>query len=109
MSYLKSHYPCFVFTVENVKEVLKLIVEQKGVLVPIGELTVYLDGVTVTEQEELAPLTNGNAANGNSELSTYSVGVADCGMAIFIYCKGKRKKHPLSLLNNCLCKLHLDQ
>ncbi|XP_056290361.1 NEDD4-like E3 ubiquitin-protein ligase WWP1 isoform X2 [Pseudoliparis swirei] len=49
---------------ENVKEVLKLSVEQKGVLVPVGELTVYLDGLTVTGQEELAPLTNGNAANG---------------------------------------------
>ncbi|GLD55021.1 NEDD4-like E3 ubiquitin-protein ligase WWP1 [Lates japonicus] len=49
---------------ENVKEVLKLSVEQKGVLVPAGELTVYLDGLTVTDQEELAPLTNGNAANG---------------------------------------------
>uniref|UniRef100_A0A4W6G2W5 E3 ubiquitin-protein ligase n=1 Tax=Lates calcarifer TaxID=8187 RepID=A0A4W6G2W5_LATCA len=48
---------------ENVKEVLKLSVEQKGVLVPAGELTVYLDGLTVTDQEELAPLTNGNAAN----------------------------------------------
>ncbi|XP_039645880.1 NEDD4-like E3 ubiquitin-protein ligase WWP1 isoform X1 [Perca fluviatilis] len=49
---------------ENVKEVLKLSVEQKGALVPTGELTVYLDGLTVTDQEELAPLTNGNAANG---------------------------------------------
>uniref|UniRef100_A0A8C3AGV7 HECT-type E3 ubiquitin transferase n=1 Tax=Cyclopterus lumpus TaxID=8103 RepID=A0A8C3AGV7_CYCLU len=49
---------------ENVKEVLKLSVEQKGALVPAGELTVYLDGLTVTGQEELAPLTNGNAANG---------------------------------------------
>ncbi|XP_045919239.1 NEDD4-like E3 ubiquitin-protein ligase WWP1 isoform X1 [Micropterus dolomieu] len=49
---------------ENVKEVLKLNVEQKGALVPTGELTVYLDGLTVTDQEELAPLTNGNAANG---------------------------------------------
>ncbi|KAJ4925687.1 hypothetical protein JOQ06_018408 [Pogonophryne albipinna] len=49
---------------ENVKEVLKLSVEQKGAVVPTGELTVYLDGLTVTDQEELAPLTNGNAANG---------------------------------------------
>ncbi|XP_077479863.1 NEDD4-like E3 ubiquitin-protein ligase WWP1 [Stigmatopora argus] len=49
---------------ENVKEVLKLSVEQKGVLVPAGELTVYLDGLTVSDQEGLAPLTNGNAANG---------------------------------------------
>uniref|UniRef100_A0AAQ4RGM6 E3 ubiquitin-protein ligase n=1 Tax=Gasterosteus aculeatus aculeatus TaxID=481459 RepID=A0AAQ4RGM6_GASAC len=48
---------------ENVKEVLKLTVEQKGALVPAGELTVYLDGLTVSGQEELAPLTNGNAAN----------------------------------------------
>uniref|UniRef100_A0A8C4HIC8 E3 ubiquitin-protein ligase n=1 Tax=Dicentrarchus labrax TaxID=13489 RepID=A0A8C4HIC8_DICLA len=48
---------------ENVKEVLKLSAEQKGALVPVGELTVYLDGLTVTDQEELAPLTNGNAAN----------------------------------------------
>ncbi|XP_059182798.1 NEDD4-like E3 ubiquitin-protein ligase WWP1 [Centropristis striata] len=49
---------------ENVKEVLKLNVEQKGAVVPTGELTVYLDGLTVTDPEELAPLTNGNAANG---------------------------------------------
>lgn len=54
-------------TVENVKEVLKLSVEQKGAVVPIGELTVFLDGLTVGEQEELAPLTNGSAANGLSE------------------------------------------
>ncbi|XP_069554105.1 NEDD4-like E3 ubiquitin-protein ligase WWP1 [Brachyistius frenatus] len=49
---------------ENVKEVLKLSVEQKGAVVPVGELTVYLDGLTVADQEELTPLTNGNAANG---------------------------------------------
>lgn len=54
---------------ENVKEVLKLSVDQKGAVVPTGELTVYLDGLTVTDQEELAPLTNGNAANGTSELN----------------------------------------
>uniref|UniRef100_A0A669CX81 E3 ubiquitin-protein ligase n=1 Tax=Oreochromis niloticus TaxID=8128 RepID=A0A669CX81_ORENI len=56
---------------ENVKEVLKLSAEQKGVTVPMGELTVYLDGLTVTDQEELASLTNGNAPNGSSELSVY--------------------------------------
>lgn len=56
---------CFGSTVENVKEVLKLSVEQKGALVPVGELTVYLDGLTVNDQEELPLLTNGNAANGN--------------------------------------------
>ncbi|KAM6900753.1 NEDD4-like E3 ubiquitin-protein ligase WWP1 isoform 3-T3 [Xenentodon cancila] len=49
---------------ENVKEVLNLNVEHKGVLVPMGELTVYLDGLTVTEQEDLTPLTNGNTTNG---------------------------------------------
>lgn len=62
---------------------LKLSVEQKGVLVPIGELTVYLDGLTVTDQEELAPLTNGNAANGTSERSIYMLGVGDGKTAIF--------------------------
>ncbi|XP_026148509.1 NEDD4-like E3 ubiquitin-protein ligase WWP1 isoform X2 [Mastacembelus armatus] len=49
---------------ENVKEVLKLSMEQKGALVHTGEMTVYLDGLTVTDEEELAPLTNGNTANG---------------------------------------------
>ncbi|KAG7216721.1 hypothetical protein INR49_021104 [Caranx melampygus] len=47
---------------ENVKEVLKLTVEQKGALVQAGELTVFLDGLTVTDQEELAQLTNGNGS-----------------------------------------------
>ncbi|XP_038123456.1 NEDD4-like E3 ubiquitin-protein ligase WWP1 isoform X2 [Cyprinodon tularosa] len=56
---------------ENVKEVLKLNGEQKGVSMPVGELTVYLDGLTVSDQEELAPLTNGGTANGTSELPTY--------------------------------------
>uniref|UniRef100_A0A8D3E0A0 E3 ubiquitin-protein ligase n=1 Tax=Scophthalmus maximus TaxID=52904 RepID=A0A8D3E0A0_SCOMX len=56
---------------ENVKEVLKLSVEQKGAQVPTGELTVYLDGLTVTDQEEPAQLTNGNASNGTSELTIY--------------------------------------
>lgn len=54
-------------TVENVKEVLKLSVEQKGALVSAGELTVYLDGLTAGCQDDLAPLTNGDAANGNGE------------------------------------------
>uniref|UniRef100_A0A8D0D8D5 E3 ubiquitin-protein ligase n=1 Tax=Sander lucioperca TaxID=283035 RepID=A0A8D0D8D5_SANLU len=67
---------------ENVKEVLKLSVEQKGALVPTGELTVYLDGLTVADQEELAPLTNGNAANGTSELSIYLLGVGDTPMSL---------------------------
>ncbi|KAK2886221.1 NEDD4-like E3 ubiquitin-protein ligase WWP1 isoform X2 [Channa argus] len=49
---------------ENVKEVLKLSMEQKGAVVPTGELTVYLDGLTVTDREEVPPLTNGNAVNG---------------------------------------------
>lgn len=54
---------------DNVKEVLKLSVEHKGAVVSTGELTVYLDGLTVSDQEELEPVTNGNAANGTSELS----------------------------------------
>ncbi|XP_029934835.1 NEDD4-like E3 ubiquitin-protein ligase WWP1 [Myripristis murdjan] len=48
---------------ENVKEVLKLSVEQKGAPVPTGELTVYLDGLTVSDREALTPITNGNATN----------------------------------------------
>lgn len=52
---------------ENVKEVLKLSVEQKGALASVGELTVYLDGLTVGHPEDPAPLTNGDAADGNSE------------------------------------------
>lgn len=59
---------------ENVKEVLKLSVEQKGALVSVGELTVYLDGLTVGHQEERAPLTNGNATNGNSEFTSSLLG-----------------------------------
>ncbi|CAF98802.1 unnamed protein product, partial [Tetraodon nigroviridis] len=50
---------------ENVKEVLKLSVEQKGALASVGELTVYLDGLTVGHPEDPAPLTNGDAADGN--------------------------------------------
>lgn len=57
--------PC-ASAVENVKEVLKLSTEQKGALVSVGELTVYLDGPTVGEPPP--PLTNGSAANSaNSE------------------------------------------
>ncbi|KAK5618721.1 WW domain containing E3 ubiquitin protein ligase 1 [Crenichthys baileyi] len=67
---------------ENVKEVLKLNVEQKGVSVPVGELNVYLDGLTVTDQEDLVPLTNGNAANGSSELTIYVRDVQQNGDAI---------------------------
>uniref|UniRef100_A0A673CDC2 E3 ubiquitin-protein ligase n=1 Tax=Sphaeramia orbicularis TaxID=375764 RepID=A0A673CDC2_9TELE len=55
---------------ENVKEVLKLSVDQKGAMVPTGELTVFLDGLIFTDQEQLTTLTNGNATNG-SELSVY--------------------------------------
>lgn len=61
------HFLFFGSTVENVKDVLKLNAEQKGAQVPIGELTVYLNGLTVTDQEELATLTNGNAAIGTSK------------------------------------------
>ncbi|XP_056439707.1 NEDD4-like E3 ubiquitin-protein ligase WWP1 isoform X2 [Gadus chalcogrammus] len=50
---------------ENVKEVLKLSVEQKGAAVSTGELTVYLDGLTVADQEAVQPLTNGNTTTTN--------------------------------------------
>uniref|UniRef100_A0A665WRG2 E3 ubiquitin-protein ligase n=1 Tax=Echeneis naucrates TaxID=173247 RepID=A0A665WRG2_ECHNA len=58
---------------DNVKEVLKLSVEQKGAVVPTGELTIYLDGLTVTDQEELEPLTNCRATNGTNAAQLDSV------------------------------------
>ncbi|CAB1340795.1 unnamed protein product, partial [Coregonus sp. 'balchen'] len=44
--------------VENVKEVLKLVLDHKGAVVATGELTVFLDGLTVNQEQ----LHNGNAA-----------------------------------------------
>uniref|UniRef100_A0A6D2XB74 E3 ubiquitin-protein ligase n=1 Tax=Takifugu rubripes TaxID=31033 RepID=A0A6D2XB74_TAKRU len=49
---------------ENVKEVLKLSAEQKGALVSVGELTVYLDGPTVGEPPP--PRTNEVQQNGDT-------------------------------------------
>lgn len=66
-----------VLAVENVKEVLKLSVEQKGVRVTTGELTIFLDGLTVNDQEEIAPATNGNATSVTSELNILYV-QCDC-------------------------------
>ncbi|XP_041717863.1 NEDD4-like E3 ubiquitin-protein ligase WWP1 isoform X2 [Coregonus clupeaformis] len=43
---------------ENVKEVLKLVLDHKGAVVATGELTVFLDGLTVNQEQ----LHNGNAA-----------------------------------------------
>ncbi|XP_029482522.1 NEDD4-like E3 ubiquitin-protein ligase WWP1 [Oncorhynchus nerka] len=43
---------------ENVKEVLKLVLDNKGAVVATGELTVFLDGLTVNQEQ----LLNGNAA-----------------------------------------------
>uniref|UniRef100_A0A8D3BYH0 E3 ubiquitin-protein ligase n=1 Tax=Scophthalmus maximus TaxID=52904 RepID=A0A8D3BYH0_SCOMX len=67
---------------ENVKEVLKLSVEQKGAQVPTGELTVYLDGLTVTDQEEPAQLTNGNASNALSFSDLPAVNGESCDVAL---------------------------
>jgi hypothetical protein len=49
--------------VENVKEVLKLVLDNKGAVVATGELTVFLDGLTVNQEQ----LLNGNAATSTSE------------------------------------------
>lgn len=92
--------------VENVKEVLKLTADQKGVHVPMGELTVYLDGLTVADEEDLAPLTNGGAANGNSELygfiAIYMSGVT----AMFDYCKVAGKDNKRETFGNIpLCSI----
>ncbi|XP_036791119.1 NEDD4-like E3 ubiquitin-protein ligase WWP1 isoform X1 [Oncorhynchus mykiss] len=43
---------------ENVKEVLKLVLDNKGAVVATGELTVFLDGLTVNQEQ----LLNGNTA-----------------------------------------------
>ncbi|XP_014012918.1 NEDD4-like E3 ubiquitin-protein ligase WWP1 isoform X3 [Salmo salar] len=43
---------------ENVKEVLKLVLDNKGAVIATGELTVFLDGLTVNQEQ----LLNGNAA-----------------------------------------------
>uniref|UniRef100_A0A8C7IMJ5 E3 ubiquitin-protein ligase n=1 Tax=Oncorhynchus kisutch TaxID=8019 RepID=A0A8C7IMJ5_ONCKI len=48
---------------ENVKEVLKLVLDNKGAVVATGELTVFLDGLTVNQEQ----LLNGNAATSTSE------------------------------------------
>uniref|UniRef100_A0A673CBI5 E3 ubiquitin-protein ligase n=1 Tax=Sphaeramia orbicularis TaxID=375764 RepID=A0A673CBI5_9TELE len=53
---------------ENVKEVLKLSVDQKGAMVPTGELTVFLDGLIFTDQEQLTTLTNGNCLHSFTEV-----------------------------------------
>lgn len=49
--------------VENVKEVLKLTLENKNGVVTSGELTVILDGLAVDQE----PLHNGNAATTTSQ------------------------------------------
>lgn len=86
-------------TVENVKEVLKLSVEQKGVVVPTGELTVYLDGLTVSDQEELAPLTNGNTANSTSECLCKTREKLTC---FSIICCGNHKYKQIKACTNLL-------
>ncbi|XP_038829267.1 NEDD4-like E3 ubiquitin-protein ligase WWP1 isoform X1 [Salvelinus namaycush] len=43
---------------ENVKEVLKLVLDNKGAVAATGELTVFLDGLTVNQEQ----LLNGNTA-----------------------------------------------
>uniref|UniRef100_A0A8C7SIE5 E3 ubiquitin-protein ligase n=1 Tax=Oncorhynchus mykiss TaxID=8022 RepID=A0A8C7SIE5_ONCMY len=48
---------------ENVKEVLKLVLDNKGAVVATGELTVFLDGLTVNQEQ----LLNGNTATSTSE------------------------------------------
>uniref|UniRef100_A0AAQ5WWI8 E3 ubiquitin-protein ligase n=1 Tax=Amphiprion ocellaris TaxID=80972 RepID=A0AAQ5WWI8_AMPOC len=85
---------------ENVKEVLKLSVEQKGASVPMGELTVFLDGLTITDQEELAPLTNGNAANGTSEIIYVGMDIPLNAYLMKKHSKKKSQKHVHRNLNN---------
>lgn len=65
---VSSFLPCLCHvsppsSVENVKEVLKLVLDNKGAVVATGELTVFLDGLTVNQEQ----LLNGNAATSTSE------------------------------------------
>lgn len=57
------HSCACVCVVENVKEVLKLTLENKNGVVTSGELTVILDGLAVDQE----PLHNGNASTATSE------------------------------------------
>lgn len=52
--------------VEEVKEVLRLTLENKNGVVPSGELTVILDGLNVDQE----PLQNGNDTTTTSEYSS---------------------------------------
>uniref|UniRef100_A0A8C5CAR1 E3 ubiquitin-protein ligase n=1 Tax=Gadus morhua TaxID=8049 RepID=A0A8C5CAR1_GADMO len=82
---------------ENVKEVLKLSVEQKGAAVSTGELTVYLDGLTVADQEAVQPLTNGNTTTTNP---TSKSRVCVCEMLIHDVISYTRSRSPLPLSLN---------
>uniref|UniRef100_A0A8C7ILR6 E3 ubiquitin-protein ligase n=1 Tax=Oncorhynchus kisutch TaxID=8019 RepID=A0A8C7ILR6_ONCKI len=68
---------------ENVKEVLKLVLDNKGAVVATGELTVFLDGLTVNQEQ----LLNGNAATSTSEYCC----VSGC---LFLVCLWEQRKDP---------------
>lgn len=93
---------------ENVKEVLKLSVDQKGAVVPTGELTLYLDGLVLSEQDELTALTNGNTTNGSEPQPQTIIVVLDVvTQANVIICTNVIISHKCN--NDYICKslLHL--
>uniref|UniRef100_A0A673ZF11 E3 ubiquitin-protein ligase n=1 Tax=Salmo trutta TaxID=8032 RepID=A0A673ZF11_SALTR len=67
---------------ENVKEVLKLVLDNKGAVIATGELTVFLDGLTVNQEQ----LLNGNAATSTSEYRCVCLSVLVCVWLVISLC-----------------------
>uniref|UniRef100_A0A3B4AE29 E3 ubiquitin-protein ligase n=1 Tax=Periophthalmus magnuspinnatus TaxID=409849 RepID=A0A3B4AE29_9GOBI len=84
---------------DNVKEVLKLSVEQKGAMVQTGELTVILHGLILSEQNQLTPLINGNAANSSAPNGSAANGNAANGSVSQILSLYYRTKGSFMLYN----------
>ncbi|KAL1006720.1 hypothetical protein UPYG_G00075890 [Umbra pygmaea] len=76
---------------ENVKEVLKLVVDHKGVVVTTGELTVFLDGLTINQE----PLHNGTAAPSTKSQQN--------GDAIHENGEDAASRTPVSSVNGIVC------
>uniref|UniRef100_A0A8C7SPY2 E3 ubiquitin-protein ligase n=1 Tax=Oncorhynchus mykiss TaxID=8022 RepID=A0A8C7SPY2_ONCMY len=78
---------------ENVKEVLKLVLDNKGAVVATGELTVFLDGLTVNQEQ----LLNGNTAtstNGPEDCSEATSGPAPATNPAFTSTTGPSPPQP---------------
>uniref|UniRef100_A0AAR2ISN3 E3 ubiquitin-protein ligase n=1 Tax=Pygocentrus nattereri TaxID=42514 RepID=A0AAR2ISN3_PYGNA len=100
---------------ENVKEVLKLTLENKNGVVASGELTVFLDGLTVDQE----PLHNGNGTTTTSEYLSVCQQILSLSLALssfifltlsltfFFHLSFARVQHALGL--NCSLPFVLTQ